>query len=267
MYDAKFTIEGPPVPKARPRVDRRSGRIYTPTKSEKYEKRVRGEAWAASLRHRVDGRLVRRSPPWPRREDCALERARWRAKRVSCSCGFCSTEFRVELLIVLPDRRTRDVDNIAKSVLDGINGALWRDDRQVAALRVERAVNGDRPRVEVSIEAMNAQASLDMDPGDQSPFPNFGGWETGRAEEWLEEIALRTDTIFSKSFLEAAVPSLAALLRDCWASGFLEGMEGDAETDAILGRPAGSERRDTPSVEDFRRAAAGLPRVDDESRS
>lgn len=264
MFDAKFVVRGTPVPKARPRVDPRSGQIYTPTKSKKYEKRVRGEAWAASLHHRLEGALVKRQPPWPTPDDCARVRRRLRGKRPGdCSCAWCSTEFRVDLLIVLPDRRTRDLDNIEKSVLDGITGALWRDDRQVASSTKRREFNKADPRVEVTIEAVVAQAPLDIAPAteDDNPF-GFGddspGWETGRAREFFAEHMAIVDRDVLKSELETVWGELAALLRDCWASGFLEGMDaGDGEivTDAKL--------PPRPSTEELLRRA-GHPKLADE---
>lgn len=42
-----------------------------------------------------------------------------------------------------PDTHTPDVDNIAKSVLDALNGSAWADDKQVVKLTV---VKHDRTR-------------------------------------------------------------------------------------------------------------------------
>jgi len=43
-----------------------------------------------------------------------------------------------------------DCDNIAKNVLDALNGVLWKDDAQVADLRV-RKVYTDSPRTEITV--------------------------------------------------------------------------------------------------------------------
>lgn len=40
----------------------------------------------------------------------------------------------VELAFVLPDRRRRDLDNLAGGVLDALNKVAWRDDSQVVEL-------------------------------------------------------------------------------------------------------------------------------------
>lgn len=62
--------------------------------------------------------------------------------------------YRVELWVRFPDRRRRDVDNVAKAVLDSANGVLWDDDSQVVELSIRRAVDGDRPRVDVVVEVV-----------------------------------------------------------------------------------------------------------------
>jgi hypothetical protein len=49
-------------------------------------------------------------------------------------------DFTVEILVeLLPGLPRVDLDNVAKAVLDGIKGALFFDDHQVARLVVERA--------------------------------------------------------------------------------------------------------------------------------
>lgn len=53
-----------------------------------------------------------------------------------------------------PDARKPDADNIAKSVLDALNGAAYEDDKQVVALVVvkhdRRRRDGDVMRIEVT---------------------------------------------------------------------------------------------------------------------
>ena len=52
-------------------------------------------------------------------------------------CGDFAVEIRVELNPAFPKI---DLDNIAKAVLDGVKGALFFDDSQVARLLVERKI-------------------------------------------------------------------------------------------------------------------------------
>lgn len=46
-----------------------------------------------------------------------------------------------------------DIDNMVKSVLDGLNGVAYKDDGQVASIRA-RKVYGGEPRVEVTIQTL-----------------------------------------------------------------------------------------------------------------
>lgn len=82
----------------------------------------RGRERAPSDYYPTPAWVVRRARPWADRAQCAKEIGRRRRRRgerlPDCSCAWCSTEYRVRLLIVLPDRRTRDLDNIEKNILD-----------------------------------------------------------------------------------------------------------------------------------------------------
>lgn len=124
MSALHFTVPGNPVPKERARRGK-GGRWYTPQRTRDYARRVASAAGHSVLLHfggwSDDGR------------------------------------YRVEVTVVHPDRRARDVDNVAKAILDGINRvttapAVWRDDSQVAELVVRRAEpDKANPRVEVTI--------------------------------------------------------------------------------------------------------------------
>jgi len=54
-------------------------------------------------------------------------------------------------------RRRADIDNAAKSVMDGLNGVAYADDRQVVALHVY-AMTGEPERVEVEIASVEEEA-------------------------------------------------------------------------------------------------------------
>ncbi len=222
--DARFVVTGTPIPYARAQTTP-SGRRYTDPKSKKYRNRVGAEAFHASRWTSEGGRHVRRTPAWPDKGKCKKVLAKYRRKKgvrlPACSCSYCSDEYRVRLLVVLPDRRTRDLDNIEKNILDACTGILWWDDRQAFVDAKERAYSKTSPRVEVEVRRSSAQEKLaEIEPEDESPFPGVG-WETERAREWLRVWVRRLPPD------EEREGSLAALLRDCWASGFLEGMDGD----------------------------------------
>ena len=73
-----------------------------------------------------------------------------------------SSKFTVEIDVYFPDERPRDVDNVAKSVLDGLNRNVWKDDRQVTRLVVNRHVNRAMPRTEVTIERIARPEQLPL---------------------------------------------------------------------------------------------------------
>jgi Holliday junction resolvase RusA-like endonuclease len=105
-----FVVPGHPVPKARARIVRSAERgakprAFTPARSSAWEGRVALMARAAA------------------------SRSGWRA-----SSDRCCVEIVLAGLSALAD-----VDNAAKSILDGCNGITWDDDRRVVALAVWRA--------------------------------------------------------------------------------------------------------------------------------
>lgn len=121
----RFNIDGPPVPKQRPRFDPRTRRTYTAKRTRAYERSC------AQVASTVATQLG--------------------AKREV----FASSRISATFEVYMHDRRPRDVDNCAKSVLDGIvKSGLIRDDRQVDELIVRRHLDRERPRVEVVLKVM-----------------------------------------------------------------------------------------------------------------
>lgn len=49
-----------------------------------------------------------------------------------------------------------DADNLAKSVMDALNGVLWHDDAQVSDMRIIKVVAGgdEQPRTEIMVQPM-----------------------------------------------------------------------------------------------------------------
>ncbi len=63
-----------------------------------------------------------------------------------------TTSWAVRIQVFFGDRRRRDVDNVAKSILDALNKVVYWDDHQVSTLVVQRMeVDRDNPRVEVTL--------------------------------------------------------------------------------------------------------------------
>jgi crossover junction endodeoxyribonuclease RusA len=120
VIELRFLVPGPPQAKERPRKGK-GGRFYTPARTRLYEAHVRAHARAATARSR-----------WQRHPGAM---------------------YRVELAVIFPDARRRDIDNTAKAVLDACNGVAWEDDSQISELTVRREIDRERPRVEVVVHA------------------------------------------------------------------------------------------------------------------
>nr|DAI20088.1 MAG TPA: Endodeoxyribonuclease RusA [Caudoviricetes sp.] len=130
MNRIEFTINGECVPKARPRFSK-FGHVYTTPKTRAYENIVKSTA--------IDN-------------------------RVPCI----TTALRVELIIYksIPKSFSKkkrelanegkiypvvkpDIDNYVKAILDGLNGVLFVDDKQIVDFRAVKRYS-DSPRVEVT---------------------------------------------------------------------------------------------------------------------
>jgi len=112
----RITIPGRPVPKARPRLGVRGRKafVYTPPDTKEYEKLVG-----------------------------------WVAKSVGCR----PVEGPVSVSLNVYARGKLDADNIAKSILDGLNGIAYDDDDQVIELlvRKHKVKRKEEERVEIEI--------------------------------------------------------------------------------------------------------------------
>lgn len=158
-----LTVEGESVAKGRPRLANVGGhaRAFTPAKTRRYEDVVRQRAtqgWNGapliSAPIALSLLFVREIP------------ASW-SKRKQREAGFGALQ---------PCGRP-DLDNLAKSVTDGLNGVLYRDDALIWRLSASK-VYGDRPRVEIELTwdenfltVEQARASLDTAPLFEEPQP------------------------------------------------------------------------------------------------
>lgn len=130
-----FTIKGEPKGKGRPRFTK-NGHVYTPEETKKYEnivawayKSAKGEKYKSPVRVTIKAYF---KPPK-------------KSKKV------------VEDMLnskILPTKKP-DVDNIAKIILDGLNGIAWEDDTQVVDVMVAKRYATD-PMVAVIVEPIDA---------------------------------------------------------------------------------------------------------------
>jgi Holliday junction resolvase RusA-like endonuclease len=109
-----FTVEGQPIPKERPRVV--NGRAYTPERTRNWETAV---AWCAR---------IAMGPKKPLAGDLVV-----------------TLEFRRK------GKLRADLDNLTKNI-DGMNGVVWHDDKQVVELHARVRYASDDPGVTVTVK-------------------------------------------------------------------------------------------------------------------
>lgn len=144
MSALQFVVPGEPRGKGRPRFGKTRGGIsiaYTDAKTASYENLVKLAARAA-------GAVITDAPLCVSIVAHFAPAPSWPKKRQAAALA---NEF-------VPGKF--DVDNIAKAVLDGLNGVAFVDDKQVADLRVRKEF-ASTPGVTVSVfpfSGINAQS-------------------------------------------------------------------------------------------------------------
>lgn len=132
-----FTISGIAVPKQRPRI---SGKVaYTPKKTRDYEERVRN-AFSSSYYGFVPV-YDKFQPVRVCIEIAQIIPKSWSKKKQSEALNG----------DIVPLSRNGDIDNIAKSILDALNGFAYEDDCQVTTLIVTKYYAA-KPSATVRIE-------------------------------------------------------------------------------------------------------------------
>ena len=132
-----FFIPGEPKGKARPRVNTTTHRAYTPEDTKQYERTVQYRylnAYPSGQRFHTGPCTVMITAfytvpvSWPR----------WKRQKAL-------TEE------IMPEKKP-DADNIAKAVLDALNGIAYKDDSQVVKLTVDKRY-AEKGHVTVRIES------------------------------------------------------------------------------------------------------------------
>lgn len=114
----EFIVEGNPQGKARPRFSQKSGTVYTPAKTAKYEKLIRKAFLAAG------GKTIP--------SDCyvgitvdayfQIPKSYTKGKRLACQYN------------VYRPAKKPDIDNVLKVVMDALNVVAYVDDKQVVSV-------------------------------------------------------------------------------------------------------------------------------------
>lgn len=156
----RFVVYVDPQPKLRPRFNMMSRRVYTPEKVHSFQNEVRQQvvlAYGDSVEYpifsvdvplSVDLDFISKLPKVHP------------GSKISHSLGL---HWR---------GNGDDIDNLAKSVMDGLNGVLWEDDRQIVEMRMRKLFasrkrrpndsldvfvdSDDRPRVCIAVRPVGA---------------------------------------------------------------------------------------------------------------
>lgn len=132
----EFTVYGEPQVKQRPRFKRvgKFVQTYTPTETLAYEKKIK-KAYQEQI------------------GDYLLEEIPIKVTIIAyfqIPKSFNKTKTQLALDNIIKPHTRKDVDNIAKICLDGMNKVVYADDRQVTDLIVRKRYS-DQPRVEIRI--------------------------------------------------------------------------------------------------------------------
>ena len=130
----KFEIKEKAIGKQRPRYSSRTHRMYTPTKTSTFEEKVK---WAFKSKYNVETELS--TNPFKAKIIAVFEPTKSLSQK------------KKEELLYSEYTKKPDADNIAKIILDSLNGLAYKDDNQVAELLVLKQY-GDLNRIIVELE-------------------------------------------------------------------------------------------------------------------
>ncbi len=135
-----FTVPGEPIAKGRAKVSTLNGavRMLTPQRTVRYESTV-----ALFARQAMGGRALFSGPVAVSVHAVFQVPKSWSNKRLAANL------VKPEYCVKRPD-----FDNVLKALCDGMNGIVWVADSQVAVFAHSGKVYGDRPRVDVVVEAI-----------------------------------------------------------------------------------------------------------------
>ena len=141
----EFVVYGEPMGKQRPKVSLHNGyaHAYTPKETLMYENKVAyayKEVAKDFIFYRNDLLSVSITAFFP------LNKSDYGKKGLNKSGRYKLDQ------IYAPTHK--DIDNICKAILDGLNGVAWLDDKQVCLLLGIKKWTQDKPRVEVYIGKM-----------------------------------------------------------------------------------------------------------------
>lgn len=131
----KFEINERAIGKERPRYSSKTGRMYTPEATRSFEEKVK---WSFTSKYNVSMKLSEK--PFKAKITAIFKPADSLSKKK-----------KEELIRKVDYTHKPDVDNIAKIILDSLNGLAYKDDSQVTALLVFKDY-GEENKIIVELE-------------------------------------------------------------------------------------------------------------------
>lgn len=149
-----FTVAGTPVAKGRPRLGKFG--TYTPEKTVNYENLVKLSYADQCENQKLSGYLIATIIAY-----MPIPKSTSKKNRQKMIDG-----------TILPDKKP-DVDNLAKAILDSLNGIAYDDDSAVVALFTAKQYD-ENPRVSVLLEEID-ELNFDKLKGEETKHcPNCG---------------------------------------------------------------------------------------------
>lgn len=130
-----FTVHAAPIGKGRPRVTRFG--TYTPEKTRLYERFVQKEYAAQCESYR-----------FPSGAPLSLHIVAF------CSIPTSYSKKKRAALRGYPHTKKPDIDNMAKAIMDALNGVAWEDDAGIAQLHVSKVYADGAPYSVVSVSEL-----------------------------------------------------------------------------------------------------------------
>ena len=131
----KFEIKEKAIGKERPRYSSKTGRMYTPTATRSFEEKVR---WSFLQKYNIATEPS--TNPFKAKIIAVFEPPKSLSKKK-----------KEELLFKVDYTKKPDADNVAKAILDSLNGLAYKDDSQVSALLVLKDY-GNENKILVELE-------------------------------------------------------------------------------------------------------------------
>lgn len=144
MPKVELIVYGDPISKQRPKVSMANGvvRTYTPSKTMNYENRVAHEYIA-----KYQGQMFEVDEPivamvtfyFGLNKGDYGKKGLNKSGREKIAMGFATIK--------------QDIDNLLKSVFDGLNRVCYPDDRQIVSILAQKVYTQDTPRVEIYLDS------------------------------------------------------------------------------------------------------------------